>query len=74
MCFIARHHGRRRSSVRSPKALGDTMQGMEISSMEDLQIFIDEKQKEVANAHARRTRELETTLAKEELYFSALLE
>lgn len=42
--------------------------------MEGLQVFLDGKQKEVVNAHARRTTELETVLVKEESYFSALLE
>lgn len=47
---------------------------MQISTLEGLQVFLDEKQKEVVKAHARRSNELETTLLKEETYFSALLE
>lgn len=49
-------------------------QGVQISTLEGLQVFLDEKQKEVVNAHARRTNELETILLKEENYFNALLE
>lgn len=49
-------------------------QGVGISTLEGLQVFLDEKQKEVVGAHARRTNELETTLTKEENYFGALLE
>lgn len=66
---------RRRSSVRSPKAYtlgGPQMVG--ISTLEGLQVFLDEKQREMINAHSRRTKELETTLVKEETYFGALLE
>lgn len=61
--------------MRSPKAysIGDS-QGVEISTLEGLQVFLDGKQREVVNAHARRTNELETVLAKEEEYFCALLE
>jgi len=49
-------------------------QAVGISTLEGLQVFLDQKQKEVVAAHARRTKELETALAKEESYFSALLE
>ncbi len=49
-------------------------QAVGISTLEGLQVFLDQKQKEVVDAHARRTKELEATLAKEESYFGALLE
>lgn len=63
--------------MRSPKSynMGKSQgQAVGISTLEGLQVFLDEKQKEVVAAHARRTNELETTLAKEESYFGALLE
>lgn len=68
---------RRRSSVRSPKRynMGSSQaKGVNISTLEELKIFLEEKQNEVVKAHARRTNELETTLAKEESYFGAFLE
>lgn len=61
--------------MRSPKAFSmGGSQGVEISTLEGLQAFLDNKQREVVNAHARRTNELEATLAKEENYLNALLE
>lgn len=60
--------------MRSPKSYNMGGQGVGISTLEGLQVFLDEKQKEVVGAHARRTNELETTLTKEENYFGALLE
>lgn len=68
---------RKRSSVRSPKrySVGTPKgQGVNISTLAELKVFLEEKQNEVVKAHARRTKELETTLAKEERYFGALLE
>lgn len=63
--------------MRSPKGYNMGMsqgQAVGISTLEGLQVFLDQKQKEVVDAHARRTKELEATLAKEESYFGALLE
>ncbi|CAM9252967.1 unnamed protein product [Ectocarpus sp. 8 AP-2014] len=68
---------RKRSSVRSPKGynMGTSQrQAVNISTLEGLQMFLDEKQKEVVKAHARRTNELEAMLAKEESYFGTLLD
>lgn len=60
--------------MRSPKMVGENVQIAELSTLENLQVFLDGKQKEVAQAHARRTKELEAVLAKEDQYFNALLE
>lgn len=60
--------------MRSPKSVSDTLQSVEVSTLANLQVFLDGKQKEVVQAHARRTKELDMMLGKEEQYFNALLE
>lgn len=65
---------RRRSSVRSPKAYGlGVSQGFDVTTLAELHIFLDEKQREIVRAHARRTKELEDVLTREERNFEDLL-
>lgn len=63
--------------MRSPKRynMGASQgHGINISTLEELKFFLEEKQNEVVKAHGRRTKELDTILSKEERYFGALLE